>query len=136
MISVCLLLDFMRFSRGFSPRFFASFEKLADFALSFSRSFERLADFADFADFEKVTKRDEPFCDFFKICEIREICELFKTPLNTRREICELFKTPLNTRREIRELFKTCEKTRRKSASEKHKMETTSDETGSSEVVL
>ena len=50
----------------------------------------------------------------------REICEPLK--------ICEIC--------EICELFKTCEKTRRKSASEKHKMETTSDETGSSEVVL
>ena len=38
----------MLFARGLSPSFFASFEKLADFALSFSRSFERLADFADF----------------------------------------------------------------------------------------
>ena len=67
----------MLFARGLSPSFFASFEKLADFAANFSRSFERLADFAanfsrsfekladfaDFADFEKVTKRDEPFCD-------------------------------------------------------------------------
>ena len=43
--------------------FFASFEKFADFAANFSRSFEKLADFADFADFKKVTKRDEPFCD-------------------------------------------------------------------------
>ena len=84
MISVYLLLDFMRFSRGFSPRFFASFEKLADFALSFSRSFEKLADFADFADFEKVSKRDEPFCDCLSgssnliVCKHRsKTCECF-----------------------------------------------------------
>ena len=49
-----------------------------------------------------------------KICEICEIREPFKT----RREICELFKS------------------RRNSAREKHKMETTSDETSSSEAVL
>ena len=53
-----------------------------------------------------------------KICEIREICEPFNTPRKTPRENCELFKT------------------QRKSASETHKAETTSDETGSSEVVL
>ena len=39
-------------SCAFLSRIFASFEGLADFALSFSRSFERLADFADFADFD------------------------------------------------------------------------------------
>ena len=38
---------------AFRSRIFASFEGLADFALSFSRSFERLADFADFADFAR-----------------------------------------------------------------------------------
>ena len=42
------LADFRRDFSGLS-RFFASFEKLADFAANFSRSFERLADFADSA---------------------------------------------------------------------------------------
>ena len=50
-----------------------------------------------------------------EICEIREICEPFKTPRKTQREICEPFKTPRKTQREICEPFKTCENPRAKS---------------------
>ena len=52
----------MLFARGFSPSFFASFEKLADFAANFSRSFERLADFA--ANFSRSFERLADFDDF------------------------------------------------------------------------
>ena len=51
-----------------------------------------------------------------EICEIREICEPFKTPRKIRSEICELFKTCVTIRnqpsyagkkisRVIREIF-------------------------------
>ena len=49
-----------------------------------------------------------------EICEIREICELFKTPLKARREICEPFKTCKKTRREICEFLKLGETPREK----------------------
>ena len=85
-------------SCAFRSRIFAeilaSFEEFAVFAWSFARSFEwladfalsflGLADFADFADFEKVTKRDEPFCDCLSgssnliVCKHRsKTCECF-----------------------------------------------------------
>ena len=73
MISVYLLLDFMRFSRGFSPRFFASFEKLAVFAWSLSRSFESLADFADLA--RSFSPRFEKLADFADFADFRMFFE-------------------------------------------------------------
>ena len=94
MISIYLLPDLCFSLAEFSRIFSRSFERLADFAWSFARSFEwladfalsflGLADFADFADFEKVTKRDEPFCDCLSgssnliVCKHRsKTCEYF-----------------------------------------------------------
>ena len=77
------LADFLALA-DFAQSFSRSFERLADFAASISRSFEKLADFADFADFETVTKRDEPFCDCLSgssnliVCKHRsKTCECF-----------------------------------------------------------
>ena len=53
--------------------FFASFEKFAVFAWSFSRSIERLADFADFA--RSFSPRFEKLADFADFADFRMFFE-------------------------------------------------------------